>query len=170
MIKLIILDVDGVLTDGSLIIGDSGEESKVFHVRDGMGISLALSAGITVALLSGRYSQALATRAKELRVEEVHQGVANKMPVYDSLLKKYSLTDKEVCYIGDDLSDIPALKRAGLSYAVADAVEEVKKVAKSTTKNPGGRGAVREVVDFILKSAGVWDKALEKVASERGKR
>lgn len=170
MIKLVIVDVDGVLTDGSLIVGDSGEELKVFHVRDGLGISLALSMEITVAFLSGRYSQAVANRAKDLRVEEVHQGVANKLTVYKSLLKKYSLDDKEVCYIGDDLSDIPPLKRAGISYAVADAAEEVKKVAKRVTKNPGGKGAVREVIDFLLKSAGLWEEAMAKVEAERSER
>lgn len=167
MIKLIIVDVDGALTDGSIIVADSGEELKAFHVRDGLGITLALSAGIEVAFLSGRYSQAVANRAKDLRVEEVYQGVANKLAVYDSLLKKYSLDDKEVCYIGDDLSDIPPLKRAGISYAVADAVEEVKRVAKRVTKNPGGKGAVREVIDSLLKSAGLWKQTIAKVGSKR---
>jgi len=170
MIKLVILDVDGVLTDGSLIVGDSGEEMKVFNVHDGLGITLALSVGIKVAFLSGRYSQAVANRAKDLRVEEVHQGVANKLAVYESLLKKYSLKDDEVCYVGDDLSDIPPLQKAGLSYAVPDAPEEVKKAAKRTTKNPGGKGAVREVIDLILKSAGLWEGAAAKVYSERSER
>jgi 3-deoxy-D-manno-octulosonate 8-phosphate phosphatase (KDO 8-P phosphatase) len=170
MIKLIILDVDGVLTDGSLIVGDSGDEFKVFSVRDGLGIAMAISAGITVAFLSGRYSQAVANRAKDLRVDDVHQGIPNKIAVYESLLNKYSLADEEVCYVGDDLSDIPPLKRAGLSYAVADAVEEVKEAAKHVTENPGGRGAVREVIDSILKSAGAWDRAAKKVASERSER
>ncbi len=167
MIQLIIVDVDGVLTDGTLIVADSGEETKAFHVRDGVGITLALSAGMQVAFLSGRYSQAVASRAKDLRVEEVYQGVANKLAVYESLLKKYSLDDKEVCYIGDDLSDIPPLKRAGISYAVADAVEEVKKVARRVTKNPGGKGAVREVIDSLLKSAGVWEDVVATVDSKR---
>jgi len=167
MIKLIITDVDGVLTDGRLIVGDSGEELKVFHVRDGLGITLALSAGIKVAFLSGRYSQAVANRAKDLRVEDVYQGVANKLAAYESLLKKYSLRDKEVCYIGDDLSDIPPLKTAGASYAVADAAEEVKKAAKRVTKNRGGKGAVREVIDSLLKSAGLWEKTVAIVVAER---
>jgi len=167
MIKLIIADVDGVLTDGALILGDSGEEFKVFHVRDGLGISLAISAGIQVAFLSGRYSQAVANRAKDLRVEDVHQGVSNKLAAYESLLKKYSLDDKEVCYIGDDLSDIPPLKRVGAAFAVADAAEEVKKVAKRVTKRRGGQGAVREVVEFLLRSAGLWEQAVGKVGTER---
>ncbi len=170
MTKLIILDVDGVLSDGRLIVGDSGEEYKVFNVRDGLGITLAISAGITVAFVSGRYSQAVTNRAKDLRVEEVHQGAANKLTVYESLLKKYSLADKDVCYVGDDLTDIPPLKRAGLSYAVADAVEEVKKAAKYVTQNAGGRGAVREVIDSVLKAGGVWDRAAAKVLSERSER
>lgn len=170
MIKLIILDVDGVLTDGTLIVGDSGEELKAFSVRDGLGITLAMEAGIKVAFLSGRYSQAVANRAKDLRVEEVYQGVGNKMAVYQSLLKKYSLDDKDVCYVGDDLTDIPPLQKAGISYAVADAVEEVKKAAKRVTQNPGGKGAVREVIDSILKSAGLWERAVAKVASERSER
>ncbi len=170
MIKLVILDVDGVLTDGSLIVGDSGEELKIFNVRDGLGVTLALSAGLKVAFLSGRYSQAVANRAKDLRVEEVHQGVANKLAVYESLLKRFSLKDDEVCYVGDDLSDIPPLQRAGLSCAVADAAEEVKKAAKRVTENPGGKGAVREVIDFILKSAGLWEQAAARVSSERSER
>ncbi|MDP2899210.1 MAG: HAD hydrolase family protein [bacterium] len=169
-IKLVILDVDGVLTDGTLIVGDSGEEFKTFHVRDGLGITLAVSSGIIVAFLSGRYSQAITNRAKDLRVEEVHQGVPNKLAVYESLLKKYSLEDGEVCYIGDDLSDIPQLKRAGLSYAVADAAEEVKQAAGHVTQNPGGKGAVREVIDSILKAAGLWENAARRVASERSER
>jgi len=170
IIKLIIVDVDGVLTDGSLIVSDSGEELKVFNVRDGLGITLALSAGVRVAFVSGRYSQAVANRATDLRVEEVHQGVANKLAVYESLLKKYSLDDEDVCFIGDDLSDIPPLKRAGVSYAVADAPDEVKKVAKHVTRSPGGRGAVREVIDSLLKSAGLWEQAAAKVESERSER
>jgi 3-deoxy-D-manno-octulosonate 8-phosphate phosphatase (KDO 8-P phosphatase) len=169
-IKLLVLDVDGVLTDGTLLIGDSGEEFKAFHVRDGLGITLAISSGIIVAFLSGRYSQAVTSRAKDLRVEEVYQGVSNKLPLYESLLRKYSLQDSEVCYIGDDISDIPPLKRAGLSYAVADAVEEVKQAAGHVTRNPGGRGAVREVIDSILKTAGLYETAAQKVASERSER
>lgn len=169
-IKLLILDVDGVLTDGTLIVGDSGEEFKRFHVRDGLGITLAISSGIIVAFLSGRYSQAVTSRAKDLRVEEVYQGVSNKLPVYESLVKKYSFRDSEVCYIGDDLSDIPPLERAGLSYAVADAVEEVKEAAGNVTRNPGGKGAVREVIDAILKAAGLYETAARKVASERSER
>ncbi len=169
-IKLIVLDVDGVLTEGSLIVGDSGEEYKIFSVRDGLGIAMAISAGITVAFLSGRYSQAVASRAKDLRVEEVYQGVPNKLAVYESLLEKYSLEDEEVCYVGDDLSDIPPLKRAGLSYAVRDAVEEVKEAAKHVTENPGGRGAVREVINSMLKSNGAWDEAVKKAGSERSER
>jgi 3-deoxy-D-manno-octulosonate 8-phosphate phosphatase (KDO 8-P phosphatase) len=167
MIKLIIVDVDGVLTDGSLIVGDSGQEFKVFNAHDGMGITLAISAGIDVAFLSARYSKAVADRAKDLRVEEVYQGVANKLPVYESLLKKFSLDDREVCYVGDDISDIPVLRRAGISYAVADAVEEAKRVAKHVTKKPGGKGAVREVVDSLLKSAGLWKQAVARVESGR---
>lgn len=167
MIKLLVLDVDGVLTDGNLILGDSGQELKVFHVRDGMGITLAVSAGIKVAFLSARYSQAVANRAKDLRVEEVYQGVANKLAAYESLLKKYALDDKEVGYVGDDLTDIPPLSRAGASYAVADAAEEVKKAAKQTTKSPGGKGAVREVVEALLKSAGLWERAVSKLDAER---
>jgi 3-deoxy-D-manno-octulosonate 8-phosphate phosphatase (KDO 8-P phosphatase) len=170
MVKLILADVDGVLTDGSLVIGDSGEEYKVFHARDGVGITMAISAGINVGFVSGRYSQAVATRAKDLRVAEVYQGVVNKLTVYESLLKKFSLKDREVCYIGDDLSDIPLLKRAGMSYAVADAVEEAKRAAKKVTSAPGGKGAVREVIDSILKSAGTWSEAAAKVDSERSER
>jgi len=163
MVKMIIIDVDGVLTDGTIVTGDSNDELKFFNVKDGIGIQLALAAGIKVVLITGRFSNALVRRAKELRVDEVCQNAYNKLSAYENLLKKHSLTDKDVCYIGDDIPDIPVLKRAGISYAVNDAVDEVKSAAEYVTQRNGGKGAVREMIDTLLKSEGLWNKAYQKL-------
>ncbi|MDP2755548.1 MAG: 3-deoxy-manno-octulosonate-8-phosphatase KdsC [Nitrospirota bacterium] len=155
-IKFLILDVDGVLTDGSIILDNKGNEFKSFHVRDGHGIKMLMRAGLKVALITGRYSKVVDRRAHELGITEVFQKCRDKRIAYSQLAEKYSLKDNEIAYIGDDIVDIPLLKKAGLSVAVADAGEEVKTFAKMVTKNGGGRGAVREVCDFILKAKGLW--------------
>lgn len=155
-IECLILDVDGVLTDGSIILDDAGNELKCFHVRDGHGIKMLMRAGIKVALITGRYSKVVDRRAHELGIKEVFQKCHDKIIAYRQLADKYSLKDNEIAYIGDDVVDIPLLKRSGLSVAVADAHEEVKAVAKMITKKVGGRGAVREVCDFLLKAKGLW--------------
>lgn len=155
-IELLILDVDGVLTDGSIILDDKGNELKSFHVRDGHGIKMLLRAGINVALITGRASKVVKRRAKELGLKDVFQKCYDKRIAYNALARKYSLSDDQIAYIGDDIVDIPILKRCGLSIAVADSDDEVKSVVKMITKNKGGRGAVREVCDFILKSKNLW--------------
>lgn len=157
-IRLLLLDVDGVLTDGRIIYGSGGVELLNFHVRDGFALKAAQASGITVALLSGRKSEALLRRAEELRVEEVHTGVDDKVAVYQRLLKRYRLEGSAVAYIGDDLPDLPLLRRVGLAVAVADAPADVRRAAHLVTSLPGGRGAVREVVDWLLKSQGSWDR------------
>jgi len=149
-VKLLLLDVDGVMTDGKLYISDSGEETKAFHVRDGAGIRQALDAGIRVGFVTGRYSAAVVRRAQELGVEDVRQGIADKREVYRELKQKYGLTDAQICYIGDDLQDLGVLKMAGLACVVADAADEAKELADYITSAPGGGGAVREVVRMIL--------------------
>jgi len=150
-IKLIAMDVDGVLTDGSIIYGAGDLEIKVFYVKDGQGITLARRAKIEIAFITSRVSDALIKRAKDLGVIEVHQGVEDKWECLKKIIKRYNITPKEVAYIGDDIIDIPVMKKVGFPVAVADAVEEVKNIAKYITKTPGGRGAIREVIEMILK-------------------
>jgi 3-deoxy-D-manno-octulosonate 8-phosphate phosphatase (KDO 8-P phosphatase) len=157
-IKLLILDVDGVMTDGSIILDNKGNELKRFHVRDGHGIKMLTKAGITVGIITGRKSKVVELRAKELGINEVYQRVFKKSQVYNQLLKKYNCTDENVAFMGDDVVDQELLKRAGLSAVPADAEEEAKKWADIVTTKEGGRGAVREFIDLILKSSGMWEK------------
>jgi len=156
-IKLIIFDVDGVLTDGGIILDSKNNEFKMFHVRDGHGIKMLNKAGIKVAIITGRNSGVVKRRAKELGITELHQGIFRKSDVYDSLLKKYKFKDEEVAYMGDDVVDVKLLKRVGLPAVPADAVEEAKKWAVFISTKKGGRGAAREFIELILKSSGLWD-------------
>jgi 3-deoxy-D-manno-octulosonate 8-phosphate phosphatase (KDO 8-P phosphatase) len=163
-IKLLVVDVDGVMTDGSIVLDNEGNELKRFHVRDGHGLKMVQRAGVQVAIVTGRTSKVVEYRAKELGIAEVHQGCKDKRLAYRHILEKLGVKDSEVAFIGDDVVDIPLLVRAGLPIVVADAVEAAKAYAAMVTKNPGGRGAVREVTDFLLKSKGLWDGAIEKYA------
>jgi 3-deoxy-D-manno-octulosonate 8-phosphate phosphatase (KDO 8-P phosphatase) len=156
-IKVVIFDVDGVLTDGSIILDNEGNEFKMFHVRDGHGIKMLNKAGIKVAIITGRKSLVVERRAKELGVTELYQGIFKKSSVYESLLQKYNCSDEEVAFMGDDIVDIELLKRAGLSAVPADADEGAKKWACFISTKRGGRGAVREFIELILKSSGHWD-------------
>lgn len=156
-IKLLILDVDGVLTDGSIILDNKGNEFKAFHVRDGHGIKMLVKAGLQVAIITGRQSEVVERRAQELGIKEVYQGRRRKIETLGKIIGKFGLKESEVAYIGDDIVDIPIFKKVGLPIAVADADDEAKEYAVVVTKNRGGRGAVREVSDFILKSKGLWD-------------
>jgi len=149
-IKLLLLDVDGVMTDGRIILDSKGNESKAFHVRDGLGIKLAQKAGIMVGIITGRKSKIVALRAKELGIQEVHQGTHDKITVYESLLKKYNLRDDEVAYIGDDIVDVDVFNRAGIAVTVADPDPTIKSHVHLITKTSGGRGAVREFINLIL--------------------
>jgi len=160
-IRLLILDVDGVLTDGSIILDNKDNEFKVFHVRDGHGIKMLIRAGIYVAIITGRYSKVVERRAHELGITEVYQKSHDKRIAYRQLVEKYSIDEKEVAYIGDDIVDIPLLKRSGFPVVVADADDEVKAVAAMITKNRGGKGAVREICDFLLKAKGLWENIID---------
>jgi 3-deoxy-D-manno-octulosonate 8-phosphate phosphatase (KDO 8-P phosphatase) len=160
-IKLLLLDVDGVLTDGKIHLDDEGREMKVFDMHDGHGITLLHRAGIQVGIISGRSSRSVELRAKQLSIQEVHQGVADKVKVYEEILSRCRLKDEEVAYIGDDLVDLPLLRRVGLPVVVANAHEAVKKNVDWVTKRAGGAGAVREVVDHLLKSQGKWSELVE---------
>jgi 3-deoxy-D-manno-octulosonate 8-phosphate phosphatase (KDO 8-P phosphatase) len=160
--RLLMMDVDGVLTDGRIIQDGHGHELKVFDVKDGHGIVMAHRAKLRTALISGRVSETIRRRAEELGIELVFQKIWNKLEVYEKILVDTELTHDEVAYIGDDLIDIPLLRRVGLAVAVADAVDEVKAAAHLITQRPGGQGAVREVIELILKAQGHWDSLIER--------
>jgi 3-deoxy-D-manno-octulosonate 8-phosphate phosphatase (KDO 8-P phosphatase) len=159
-VRLLILDVDGVLTDGSLYFGPRDELFKVFHVRDGHGIKMVQRRGVEVAFLSGRRSDPAFLRAKELGVNRYYEGLRDKVPVLEELCHILGLTPEEVAAVGDELVDLPLFHRVGLAVAVADAVPEVKAAAHWMTANPGGQGAVREVTDLILKARGDWEELM----------
>lgn len=151
-LRLLVLDVDGVLTDGGLWFGPRGEIHKRFHVRDGHGIKLVQQAGIVVAVISGRRSAAVARRCKELGIRHVFQGVADKWAVLEKLLARLAITPAEVACIGDDTPDVPLFARAGFAVAVHDAHPLARAAADRTTTLPGGQGAVRELCDWLLRA------------------
>ncbi|RMF72209.1 MAG: hypothetical protein D6738_11940 [Acidobacteria bacterium] len=153
-IRLLVLDVDGVLTDGGLYYLDSGGYAVRFHVRDGMALAMARRAGLALGLVSGRPTPQVRRRAEELRIDEVHLDVRDKGAVLDEIIARRGLPKKAVAYVGDDLVDLPAMERVGLPIAVADAVEEVRAAARYVTRAAGGHGAVREVVDLLLRARG----------------
>jgi 3-deoxy-D-manno-octulosonate 8-phosphate phosphatase (KDO 8-P phosphatase) len=151
LIKLIVLDVDGVLTDGRLYIGSDAVEYKAFHTQDGMGISLARQAGIKTAIITGRKSKAVLKRAEELKIDFIYEGIMDKLTVLQDLIDQIGIGFEDVCYMGDDLNDIPILIEVGFPCAPHNAIEFVKEKAKLVTKASGGNGAVREMIDFLLK-------------------
>lgn len=157
-IELLLLDVDGVLTDGSIVYGGEDLELKRFHVRDGSGLKLWQRAGKRAAILSGRSSRAVDRRAAELGVSPVFQGRTEKLPAFEELLAATGLRAEQVCAIGDDLPDLPVLLRCGLGIAVADACRELREAADYTTALPGGRGAVRDAIEWLLKLQGSWNE------------
>ena len=160
-IKLFLTDVDGVLTDGSLIYGNNGMELKVFNVTDGVGMILLGFAGIKTGIITAKYSSMTEKRAKEMCVSELYQGIFDKADVLNKLIKKYELTADEIVYIGDDLGDLPVLEKVGFPVTVPDAPDEVKRRAIYITKCSGGKGAVREIAAFILRSQGKYIKAIK---------
>jgi 3-deoxy-D-manno-octulosonate 8-phosphate phosphatase (KDO 8-P phosphatase) len=155
-IELLLIDVDGVLTDGSIVYTAEGVEIKRFHVRDGSGLKFWHNLGKRSAILSGRTSPAVEARAAELGIAAVIQGRADKWPAFAELLSRTGLQAEQVCAIGDDLPDLPVMSRAGLAVAVADACSEVRAAADYITKPPGGRGAVRDAIEWLLKLQGQW--------------
>lgn len=157
-IELLVLDVDGVLTDGSIIYADDGVELKVFHVRDGSGLKLWHKTGKQSAIITGRRSRIVEVRAAELGIGRVHQGAADKLPVFRSILEESGFQPGQVCFVGDDVPDLPLLHHCGLAVAVADACSEVQAAAHHVTRATGGRGAVREVIELILRHQGHWDR------------
>ena len=164
-IKMVVMDVDGVMTDGAIVFAADGSELKVFNVKDGSGIKYLMRNGVRTAILSARESPPVQHRAENLGMDYCITTALQKLPAYRNLLEQAGLSDPEVCYVGDDLPDIPPLRSAGFPVAVADAVHEVKQYAAYVTRAPGGRGAVREVAELILKAQGKWDKLMERYAS-----
>jgi len=149
-VKLFIMDVDGTLTDGKIYIGPQGEVFKAFNTKDGLGIKRLREKGIIPVIITGRSSEIVVARAKELGIDEIYQGIKDKLAVYRHLVDKYKVNDEEVAFIGDDLNDLPLLNKVGLSFGVADAVEAVRAAVDYVTKQKGGEGAVREAIDLIL--------------------
>ncbi|MBM4070278.1 MAG: phenylphosphate carboxylase subunit delta [Planctomycetes bacterium] len=160
-IELLVLDVDGVLTDGRIIHGGDGVEIKEFHVRDGSGIKLWQKAGKRVGILSGRACKAVDIRAAELGIDTVVQGAADKQAALLAMTTSLGVQVEQTCFIGDDLPDVPALRCCGLAVAVADACREASEDAQYVTRLPGGRGAVREVIEVILRCQGLWQKLVD---------
>ena len=156
-IELLLVDVDGVLTDGVIAVDDQGVETKHFHVRDGSALNLWRKSGKRAAILSGRWAPLVDRRAAELGIAPVIQGAAQKGEPFRALIRELGLDARQVCYVGDDLPDLPVLAAVGLAACPADAAEEVRAIAHLITQAPGGRGAVREVVEFVLKQQGAWD-------------
>lgn len=160
-IRLLLLDVDGVLTDGAIILDNRGVETKRFDVRDGQGIVLLIRSGIKVGFITGRSSGIVRHRAKELGVRMIYQGVQDKADVYNKIKHKAELTDEQIAYVGDDIVDLPILRRAGLAVAVRDSWSGLKPSVDYMTEAKGGRGAVREVAELLLKAQNNWQKFVE---------
>ncbi len=160
-IQLILSDVDGVLTDGAITYDNNGIESKTFNVRDGLGIKLWQRAGHQFGIITARSSHVVKLRMTELGIETIRQGSDSKLPVGLQLIEEFGLEPEQVCYVGDDLSDMHLLSAVGLAATVADGAEEVKSVAHVTTKLPGGKGAIRELIETILKKQERWDELMQ---------
>ena len=161
-ITLLIADVDGVMTDGGIVLDDHGVETKRFNVRDGHGLRMWQRAGHRSALLTARRSPVVDRRARELEIDHVVQGAIRKLPAYEALLAEIGVGHENVCYIGDDVVDLPLVSRVGFGVAVADACSELIEQAHHVTRAAGGHGAVREVIELILKAQGRWDALLER--------
>jgi 3-deoxy-D-manno-octulosonate 8-phosphate phosphatase (KDO 8-P phosphatase) len=162
-VRLLALDVDGVLTDGKLYFTTDGQEIKAFNSRDGLGLRALMDSGYDVALITGRTSSSLLHRAEQLGIEHVYQGQDKKLAAYEDLIGKLGLSDEQVCYVGDDWIDLPVLNRVGLAVTVADADPEVLQRCHWVTNNRGGNGAVREICHVLLESRGLAQQWLERI-------
>jgi len=162
-VRLVILDVDGVLTDGRIIMDEEGRELRCFDVKDGFGVRALVEMGVRVAVISGRKAPCVERRVRQLGITDIYQGVFEKRDPFRQLLKKYDLTPQETLFVADDVYDLPLFEEVGVKVAVADAVEAVRQMADWVTQNPGGRGAVREVAEAILKAQNLWNAIMEKL-------
>ncbi|MCB9771177.1 MAG: HAD-IIIA family hydrolase [Candidatus Omnitrophica bacterium] len=160
-IKVLALDVDGVLSDGKIIVDSRGDELKNFDVQDGLGMVLLRKAGFKIVIITARNSKPVDFRAKDLRVDKVYQDAYPKMESYKQMIKEFEVSDDEVCFIGDDLPDLQVLRQVGFAVAVPNGVKDVKKVVHYVTHKAGGHGAVREVIELILKTHDKWDEILK---------
>jgi len=167
-IELILSDVDGVMTDGGIRLIDSGEQMMKFHIRDGMGVRLWRETGKRFGIVTGRSLEAIRRRAADLWLDIVRLGIDDKLPAVDALAVEFGLAREQICYIGDDLLDLETIRSVGLGVAVADAVEDVRRVANYVTSVRGGDGAVREVIELILKNTGRWDSVLRRYKGAAG--
>ena len=163
MIKLVLLDVDGTLTDGGIYRGNNGEELKKFNVKDGYAIVNAQKLSIEFGIITGRKSELVEIRAKELKIKYLYQGISEKTVILEEIIKKDSLSKEEIAYMGDDLNDLLIMKQVGLSGTPKDAVDEVIQVADFVSKKNGGSGAVREFIEYILKKDGKWEVFLKNI-------
>jgi 3-deoxy-D-manno-octulosonate 8-phosphate phosphatase (KDO 8-P phosphatase) len=163
-IRALLFDVDGVLTDGTILVHADGSESKHFHIRDGTGIVLANRAGLLTGVLSARQSGAVTTRARQLSMAIVRQGVLSKGDALDAILSEHGLQDHEIAFMGDDLLDLPVMTRVGLATAPADGAAEIREHAHWVSRSPGGRGAARELVELVLRAQGHWDRLVRELA------
>ena len=161
-IRVLMLDMDGVMTDGRVFYGDHGDEIKSFNLQDGFGLVLLQKSGIPTVIITGKKSKVNERRAKELKVLKLLQNVSDKGKAYDKLIRALKVQPEETCMVGDDVIDIPIMRKVGLAVAVQNAVAEVKEVAHYVTQRKGGEGAVREVVDLILKGQGTWPMVMGK--------
>lgn len=161
-IKLVIIDVDGVMTDGGVYYDNSGMEYKKFNVKDGFGITTAIYAGIKIAIITGRKSEIVDTRAKELGIDKVYQGARRKYLQFDRIKKDFNVTEDEIAFISDDIIDMGLLKEVGVKVAVKDACKEVKAIADYITPQQGGRGAVRNFLEYLLKKKKLWKKSIQR--------
>jgi len=161
-IRVLVLDVDGVLTDGRIVYAEHGDELKFFDVQDGAGLVFWNRVGLRSAIITSRRSRLLKRRAKEMRIDFLAQGALLKLPAYEQMLKRFRVHPEQVCVMADDLMELPILRRSGLAVAVPNAVEEIKRASQYITQRPGGRGAVREVVELILKAKGLWEQVLHR--------
>jgi 3-deoxy-D-manno-octulosonate 8-phosphate phosphatase (KDO 8-P phosphatase) len=162
-IKMVLLDVDGVLTCGDIIYSDSGEQIKIFNVKDGVGIRLLKEAGLKVGIITGRKGQALHHRCVNLGIDLIFDGVRHKDKVIDDITARTGISKEAMAFVGDDLPDLPVMKRVGLAVAVSDAHEIIRQMAHITTRAPGGKGAVREISETILKAQGLWDALISRL-------
>ncbi|WP_457551920.1 KdsC family phosphatase [Desulfobacula sp.] len=164
-IELLLLDVDGVLTDGGITYSDTGDQIKKFHSRDGFGIRLLMDSGIRVGIITGRKSKALTYRCEDLGITLLFDGIKNKTKALDKIISQTGINPEKMAFVGDDLMDLPVMKRVGISFCVSNACHEVKLHSDIITKQKGGHGAVREICDSILKAKNLWDNILNKYLS-----
>jgi len=157
-IKLLLLDVDGVLTDGRIIYGDYGDEIKNFDVNDGLGVALVKRSGLKCAIVTAKGSRVVKRRAREIGIDKVYRNFHYKIKALEDVKRRFRVNEEEICYMGDDITDIPLLKRIGLAISVPNAMDDVKKISHYTTKKMGGRGAVREVCELLIKAQGKWEE------------